>query len=61
MEYVCWSACQRPLGSAARGSGAAEREAGAGLVVDQEQQARLRSDGDLGVVTGGFERLAALD
>src|ERR1700677_5129126 len=40
---------------------AAKRDAGAGFLVDEEQEARLRSDGDLSMIAGGFESLAALD
>ena len=43
-----------------RGRGAAKSDARAGFFVDEEQEARLRSDGDLNVIAGGFESLAAL-
>ena len=47
------------VGLGGRGRGAAKSDARAGFVVDEEQEARLRSDGDLNVIAGGFEGLAA--
>ena len=47
------------IGLGGRGRGAAKSDACAGFFVDEEQEARLRSDGDLNVIAGGFEGLAA--
>ena len=53
-------ACHKPLGSAALGAMRLSARRAPVLFVDQEQQARLRRDGNLGMIAGGFERLAAL-
>ena len=42
------------------GRDAAKSGARAGFLVDEEQEARLRCDGDLRVIAGGFKSQAAL-
>ena len=49
----------QPIGLGCSGRDAAKRDARAGFVVDKEQEARLRGNGDLSVIAGGFESLAA--
>ena len=50
----------KAIGLGGCGRDAAERDACAGFVVDEEEQAGLRSYSNLSVIAGGFEGVAAL-
>ena len=49
------------VGLGCGGSGALEGRARAGFVVDEEEQAGVLGDGDLGVVAGGFKLAVAVE
>ena len=61
VEKLCRAGLPKAVGFGGAGRGPLERQARAALLVDQEQQAGLRRDGDLGVIAGGFECLVALE